>query len=213
MKKIMTLIMAAALALPALGQSYRLSYSKTQRYDHTNTEHYFGLRLGMNAASVSSDDIDMDYTTRTGLSLGFAYGIQLTNTAPVWLELGFNYSEKGGNITDKGNSIKMRLTYFEVPVVCKYSFDLENDFFIQPFVGGYLSLGVAGKRKDYIDRIVYKSFDTFERFDGGLRFGCGVEYQMLYAELGMEFGLSDISKDDFASAYNQNFFINVGVNF
>lgn len=211
MKKLMTMILAVVLAHPALGQSY--GSGKTSRYDHTNTEYYYGLRLGLNTSSVGSDDVALDYTTRTGLGLGLVFGMELTNTAPVWLELGFNYSEKGGLISEKTENIKARMTYLEIPVVCKYSFDMSNDFCIQPFVGGYLALGIAGKIKDYNNREIYDSYDTFSRFDGGLRLGCGVEYQMLYAEMGMEFGLADISKDDFSSARTQNFFINIGVNF
>ena len=42
----------------------------------------------------------------------------------------------------------------------------------------------------------------------GLRFGCGFEYQRLYAEAGVEFGLVDFSKDDFSAARNQNVFLN-----
>ena len=213
MKKLMTFVLAAALALPAFSQSYHPSYALTQRYDRTNTEHYFGLRLGLNTASVGSDDVDLDYGARTGLNLGLVYGIQLTNTAPVWLELGVSYSEKGGKIMDKGRDFKMRQTYLELPVICKYSFAATDECFVAPFIGGYLAVGVAGKMKDYTNRIVYKTFDTFSRFDGGLRLGCGVEYQMIYAELGMEFGVANISKDEFASAHNQNFFVNVGVNF
>ena len=213
MKKLITLILAATLALPALGQSYGASHARTQRYDRTSTEHYFGLRLGMNVASVGSDEVFLDYTARTGLNLGFVYGVQLTNTAPVWLELGLSYSEKGGLNSGKGENIKMRMTYLEVPLVCKYSFEVSDDFYVQPFVGGYLSVGVAGRIKDYNNRVASSTYDTFNRFDGGLRFGCGAEYQMLYAELGMAFGLADISKDDFSSATTQNFFINVGVNF
>ena len=213
MKKLMTLMLAAVLALPVLGQSYGPAYARTARYDHTNTEHYYGLRLGLNTASVGSDDVDMDYTTRTGLNFGFVYGVQLTNTAPVWLELGINYSEKGGTISTMDDNIKMRMTYLELPIVCKYAFDLENDVYIQPFIGGYLSVGVAGKIKDFNNRVAYDSYDTFNRFDGGLRLGCGAEYQMLYAEIGMAFGLADISKDDFSSAHTQNFFVNIGVNF
>jgi hypothetical protein len=36
---------------------------------------------------------------------------------------------------------------------------------------------------------------------------------MVYAEIGFDFGIANICDDDFASARNQNFFINVGVNF
>lgn len=213
MKKLMTLILAAVLALPVVGQSYNYGYTRTSRYDHQNTDRYYGLRLGLNSASVSSDDVSLDYTARTGLNFGFVYGMQLTNTAPVWLELGLTYSEKGGIISEKNDDIKARMSYLEVPIVCKYSFDIDGDFYVQPFVGGYLALGIAGKIKDYDNRQSLSTFDTFNRFDGGLRIGCGAEYKMLYAELGMEFGLANISKDDFSSARNQNLFLNIGVNF
>lgn len=213
MKKLMTLILTAMLAYPAFGQFYNPAYAKTARYDRTNIEHYYGLRLGLNSSAVNSDDVGMDYTARTGLSIGFIYGVQLTNTAPIWLELGLSYSEKGGVISKSNNDIKMRTTYLELPVVCKYAFEVDDDCYVQPFVGGYLAMGVTGKIKDYTNRQAIESYDKFNRFDGGLRLGCGVEYQMLYAELGMEFGLADISKDDFSSAHTQNFFFNIGVNF
>ena len=213
MRKIVIMMLAIVLAHPVFGQSYNYSHAKASRYGHTATDHYWGLRLGLNIASVNSDDAVLDYTARTGLNFGLVYGVQLTNTAPIWLDLGLNYSEKGGIVSEMADNIKMRMTYLQVPVVCKYSFDVDNDFYVQPFVGGYLALGIAGKIKDYNNRIACSSYDAFNRFDGGLRIGCGIEYQMLYAEVGVEFGLADISKDDFSSAYNQNFFLNVGVNF
>jgi hypothetical protein len=87
-------------------------------------------------------------------------------------------------------------------------------------VGGFLAFGIAGKSKfygtsakDYKDRFSESSFDLYKRFDGGLRIGCGLEYQMLYAELGFDFGLANIGKDDFSSTRTQGFFVNVGVNF
>ena len=36
---------------------------------------------------------------------------------------------------------------------------------------------------------------------------------MVYAEAGFDFGLANISKDDFQSVRNRSFFLNVGVNF
>ena len=82
-----------------------------------------------------------------------------------------------------------------------------------------MALGVGGKTKEYgnerldIPRDSHDSFDQFNRFDGGLRIGCGAEYQMVYAEMGFDFGLANISDDEWISARNQSFFINVGVNF
>lgn len=211
MKKIFTLLMAFAIAIPTFAQS-GLS-NKRNRFNHDNTEQYYGLRLGLNIASLSSDDADMDLDSRSGIAFGAIYGMQLATGTPIWLEAGVFYSEKGGQTNHSTGKEKCRLTYLQAPIVIKYSFDVYDDLYVNPFLGGFLSLGIAGKTKDYGSRTSDSSFDTFKRFDGGLRIGCGVEYQMVYAEAGFDFGLANISKDDFATTHTQNFFINVGVNF
>lgn len=214
MKKLITLTtLAVLLSLPATAQIYK-KYEK-KRYDHsTEREHYYGLRLGLNLASISSGDIALDADTYSGLYLGAAYGMQLSEQAPVWLELGLGYSEKGGIARAASNDkVKYRLNYLQLPITCKYSIELD-DFQIQPFLGGYLAIGISGQTRDYTPpRSSYSSYDTFNRFDGGLRLGCGVEYQMLYAEAGFDFGLSNLSKDDFDTAHSRCFFITAGVNF
>lgn len=217
MKKIITLLMALVIAMPTLAQ-HGLS-GKRNRFNHNNTEQYYGLRLGLNIASLSSDNAEFDSDSRTGIAFGAVYGLQLANSTPLWLEAGLLYSEKGGESSD-GEKVKCRLSYLQVPLVIKYSFDVLDDMYIDPFLGGYLALGVGGKTKEYgtrannfDDRRSYSSYDNFNRFDGGLRIGCGIEYQMMYAEIGFDFGLADISKDDFETTHTRNFFINVGVNF
>jgi hypothetical protein len=209
MKKIIVFALIALLATPSFAQ-YEYSRQRS-RYNHNDTERYYGLRLGLNIASLSSDVADMDMDSRAGLAFGAVYGFQLANSAPVWLEVGAFYSEKGGE--SKYNNVKTRLTYFEVPLVCKYSFDVADDFYIQPFLGGYLAAGFAGKTKNYTERESQSSYNIVNRLDGGLRIGCGLEYQMVYAEAGFDFGLANISKDDFQSVRNRSFFLNVGVNF
>ncbi len=219
MKKLITLLLAAALVVPASAQ-----LQKRNRFNHNNVEQYYGLRLGLNIASMSSDLSNFDTDSRTGLAFGAVYGLQLANNTPLWLEFGAMYSEKGGEntsfvTTDKDTNkevmqkVTMRLSYLEVPVVVKYAFDVADDFYVQPFLGGYLAMGIGGKTKYYNDRTSDSSFDNFNRFDGGLRVGCGAEYQMVYAEVGFDFGLANISDDDFNSTRTRNFFINVGVNF
>ena len=210
-KKIITLILAAMMAVPTFAQ-YETSRMRS-RYNHRNTEHYYGLRLGMNIASISCEDAELDLDSRTGLAFGGVYGFQLANNTPVWLETGLFYSEKGGKKKFGGEKVTTRLTYLQVPVVCKYSFDVYDDLYIQPFLGGYLALGIAGKTKEYATHETSSAYNTFNHFDGGLRIGCGAEYQMVYAEIGVDFGLANISKDDFNAAHNRSLFINVGVNF
>jgi hypothetical protein len=221
MKKLISLILVVLLAMPAFAQ-YE-SNRKRSRFNHNDTEHYYGIRLGLNIASLSSETVEFDMDSRTGLAFGGIFGFQLANSTPLWLETGLFYSEKGGKThvpyivegrtLEQTQKVTSRLCYLQAPVVVKYSFDVFDDFYIQPFLGGYLSLGVGGKTKYYGDRISESSFDSFTRFDGGLRLGCGAEYKMVYAELGFDFGLADINKGDFDAIHTRNFFVNVGVNF
>ncbi len=217
MKKIIIMIIALTATLTMWAQSGR---EHQNRFGFGTGGQYYGLRLGLNIASLSSDDVNMDLDSRTGVNFGAVYGIQLANDTPLWLEAGLSYSEKGGKATVGGEMVKCRLSYLQVPIVVKYSFDVYEGIYVNPFLGGYLAFGVGGKQKNYgtaaanyKDRHADSSFETFNRFDGGLRIGCGAEYQMVYAEVGFDFGLANISSDDFATTRNQCFFINIGVNF
>ena len=222
MKKLISFILVVLIATPAFSQFE--THRKRSRYSHDDTEQYWGLRLGLNIASLSSETPELDMDSRTGIAFGAVYGRQLSNTTPIWLEAGVFISEKGGKThwigqSDKSKKVTTRLTYLEVPVVCKYSFNVADDLYVQPFLGGFLSMGFAGKTKDYginrndEERSAHSSYDYFNRFDGGLRLGCGAEYKMLYAEMGFDFGLADMGKDDIETTHTRNFFINVGVNF
>ena len=223
MKKLFTLMMAIAIAMPTFAQ-FDGSRKTRNRFNHSNVEQYYGVRLGLNVASINSSTVGLDMNSYAGLALGGVYGLQLANSTPLWLEIGAFYSEMGGKdnnyLFDKdkkeiraSQKKTTRLMYLKVPIVFKYEFDVADDFYVQPFLGGYFALGIGGKTKLYEDKHSYDSFDDYNRFDGGLRFGCGAEYQMVYAEIGFDFGIANICDDDFASARNQNFFINVGVNF
>ena len=211
MKKILIMILMGVVILPAFGQ-YNTQRERS-RYSHSGTEQYFGVRLGLNLACINSDDVNMDMDSRSGLAVGGVYGLLLTNSTPLWMEIGALYSEKGGQMHINGYDVKTRLSYIQTPIVIKYSFDIYDDLYLQPYLGGYLALGIAGKTKNYGTRQSYSSYDNLKRFDGGLRVGCGLEYEMLYAELGFDFSLANIRKDDFNTARNQSFFISIGVNF
>ena len=226
MKKLFTLMMAFAIAMPTFAQ-FDGSRKTRNRFNHSNVEQYYGVRLGYNLASISSSDANIDMNTYGGWSFGGVYGLQLANSTPLWLEAGVFYSEKGGKTNDSPYYIEgaggqkkeyfqkktTRLIYLQAPIVVKYAFDVADDFYVQPFLGGYLALGIGGKTKLYDEEKSYDSFDNFNRFDGGLRIGCGAEYQMIYAEVGFDFGISDISDKEFKNARNQSFFFNLGVIF
>lgn len=97
----------------------------------------------------------------------------------------------------------------------KYRIDIDRYTSVQPFAGVYAALGVGGKMKDFNDRRAYSAFDddAFQRFDAGLRLGCGLQFAPVYLELGYDVGLANISHDYFDTAHTGAFFATVGVNF
>lgn len=218
-------MMAIAIAMPTFAQ-FDGSRNTKNRFNHSNVEQYYGVRLGYNLATINSSDATVDMNSYGGFAFGAVYGLQLANSMPLWLEAGLFYSEKGGKtydfpsvITTNGNTKEYfqkkttRLMYLQAPIVVKYAFDVADDFYVQPFLGGYLAVGIGGKTKLYDDKHSYDSFDDYNRLDGGIRIGCGAEYQMIFAEAGFDFGIANINDNDFVSARNQCFFFNVGVNF
>lgn len=226
MKKIVLMIMGIVLAaMPLSAQNYRNSKYYNPRTGHLDYGHnrkdvgdiYYGLRIGPAFSYVNSDDSRLDGGKwQTGLNLGFVAGIPLSDTAPIYLETGLSYIEKGGkkNLAG-GKKMTYDLNYLEIPIVAKYKYDIDSDLSIQPFFGGYFGVGVSGKIKNFEEREAQSSFrDTnFQRFDGGLRLGCGLAYDMFYCDLTYDIGLANICHDTFDTSHNGSVQLNFGVNF
>lgn len=218
MKKIVIAFMSLVLSLPALAQ-----YGRPPHYNEPSrgrafapNEIYYGLRLGVSFATVNSDDKYLDGgSMQAGLNVGGVVGLQLGYHSPLFFETGLSYIEKGGKGHFEGDKFTYSLNYLELPLVLKYRIDVDGRFNVQPFFGGYMALGVGGKIKDFGNRAAYSSFDddAFKRFDGGIRLGCGVQYDMLYGELGYDFGLANISHDYFDTSHTGTLFATIGVNF
>lgn len=229
MKRTAFIMMAFALiALPSTAQNYRNSKYYNPRtghldYRHNNSSYrnfsdaYFGFRIGPAFSHVSSDDSRLDGGEwKTGLNVGVVAGIPLTYQYPLYLETGLSYIEKGGKKDQTtGKKMTYSLNYLEIPVVLKYKYNVDDHFSIQPQVGGYFAAGVGGKIKNYGDRDVQSSFnkENFQRFDGGLRFGCGIGYDMFYADVTYDLGLANICHDTFDTSRNGSLQVNFGVNF
>lgn len=235
MKRMMMISMLAVLtAVPSVAQYTRRpvprpsapTYSRpaaprangyyaptTHRYAATDS--YFGLRLGLGVATVNADNPYLDGgSPKAGFNVGVVAGLQVAPATPLYVETGLSYTEKGGKGGSR-DSYTYTMNYLEVPLLVKYQYNLDHETSIQPFVGVYGALGVSGKIKAQDQRQLYNSFadDTFKRLDGGLRIGCGLEFDLLYAEVGYDFGLSNVSQDDFDAAHTGCFFANIGINF
>lgn len=194
-------------------------------YGPKNT--FVGLRIGPSFSHVSSDDPMLDGSSwRTGLNVGVAVGTKITYRTPLYLETGLYYTEKGGkgNGGRLGTKFTYDLNYLEIPLLFKYKAPITHDFSIEPYFGGYFAVGVGGKIKDYDNREAYNSFSsncydngTFQRCDGGLKFGVGASYRLsrdaeLYMEVGYDCGLSNICHDTFDRSKNGTLQLNFGIN-
>lgn len=214
-RRLLSALICIVMSLPLLAQgqyNYRPG-SSSYADDHAI---YYGLRLGLSLATVNSDDATLDGgSMQAGLVVGGIIGFQLSPVTPLFLESGLLYTEKGGKGYVDGKKFTFDLNYLEMPIVAKYKYELDDDLSVQPFIGGYLALGVGGKVKNYAERAARSSFsnDYFQRFDGGLRLGCGVEYEMMYAEVAFDLGLANINHDEFDSSKNRCLCFNIGVNF
>jgi hypothetical protein len=227
MKRILIVSMLAMLtAMPSMAQytrrsynrpvaPYRAGYQTSDPRFHSPIGGYFGLRLGVGASVVNADDHQLDGgSPKAGLNVGFAAGIQVAPATPLYLESGLYYIEKGGKGSHNG-SYTYNMNYLEMPFLVKYQHNFDRLTSIQPFAGFYGALGVGGKIKEKDQRLSYNSFsdNAFKRLDGGLCIGCGLQFDHLYAELGCDIGLANVSHDDYDRAHTSSFFANVGVNF
>ena len=225
MKKTLLLsLLCMMMALPVMSQpGYRYgSRPRVQTVGRHGNEYvawhsyYFGFRVGLNASHVSSNSPLLNGNgLKSGLNIGIAAGTQLSYRAPLFLESGIYYTQKGGKSDSEAGKFTYDLNYLEVPLILKYKHFVGNQTSIQPYAGGYLALGTDGNIKNYGSRTAFSSYEDgyFNRFDGGLKIGCGVGFNMLYLDASYDIGLANIGQDNFDDTHGGCFTLNIGVNF
>lgn len=207
------LLVMMSLTLPTSAQGYGMgepiSMSRWRDYQRKS---YFSIRFGLNVPTL--------YYKGTGglaqpqsiarFNVGIVCGNKLGNGLPFYFETGLLYTEKGAELkaTDETDRRISYLKYLEIPFVIKYKIDTNvDDLTVQPFFGGFVAVGVAGKTKYYGTRTTKSSFgdDRYKRFDSGIRLGCGMAYQNFYFEVAYDIGLFDISGKNYTDYHYDNF--------
>lgn len=167
-----------------------------------NEENYIGFRLGLNSSNLSFSGFNIDKSSLTGINIGVVYGMLLSDDMPIYFEPGVLISSKGVKInsTNEQAQVRTRLTYLEIPFVFKYKIEeIAEDLSLQPFLGGFMAVGLGGKSKYYDTREKLNSFRSgaFRPFDIGIRLGCGVAYRNLYFDLSYDWGLANVASNKF----------------
>lgn len=212
MKKFLVAIMAVLFSAPSFAQYSSGGFSLSE------STLYYGIRLGANFSTLTGDYPPVaDLGTRVGMNLGGVIGIRVSDTTPIFLESGLYYASRGA----KKDKFTMTTHNLELPILIKYGIQATDDIAVLPYIGPYFSYGLGGKYKYEQANAVLKddTFDYLNRFDMGFKIGCGAEYNKLYLELGYQFGVMNLAKDDATlnptdeSTHNGSLYVNFGVNF
>ena len=160
---------------------------------------YYGIRFGMTSASFSGD---VDSDSKIGMTLAGVVGFRVSYTAPLFLESGLYYTERGGKAIFEGLKSTASYNTLEVPLLIKYGIETQSDFVLLPFIGPYIGMAI-------------KNEDDMKRANMGFKVGCGIEYQQLYLEAGRQFGVTNIYSGDVddISVHSNAWFLNFGINF
>lgn len=207
MKKVLSTIVAILLAAPTFAQYSSGGFS----LDEENL--YYGVRLGMSVSSISGDIPEVEgLGSKVGLTLGGIIGLRCSHSAPVFLESGVFYTERGAK---KGKSVASYNT-LEIPLLVKYGIKVSDDIALLPFLGPTFSYAISGKYKEgTIDTGAFeeKDWSALRRANMGIKFGCGAEYSNIYLEVAYQLGITDVCKNNDHTGHSNAFLINFGVNF
>ena len=201
MKKILVSIVAALMAVPSFAQF------SSGGFELDKQSLYYGVRFGGTVASINGD---ISVGSKVGMTLAGVIGLRVSSTTPLFLESGVYYTQRGA----KNSNYNVTHNNLEIPVVIKYGIQTSNEIALLPFFGPYFAYGLSTE----VD--VKNNAGNFRvnRNNMGFKIGCGAEYNKLYAEIGYQFGVTNIIDDEYEfgrdkSSRNNALFFNVGVNF
>jgi hypothetical protein len=204
MKKFLVAIVAVLFAAPSFAQYSSGGFSLSE------STVYYGARVGLNVGWISGD-FDKSLGAKAGMNIGGVLGLRVSDATPVFLESGLYFAMQGA----KDGKKEVNLNYLEIPLLIKYGVQVTDDIALLPYLGPTFGLGIAGKTKYPGEGSVgsFSSDGDFNRPDVGIKFGCGAEYNKLYLETGLKFGVTNILDDDNDAAHNGAWYLNFGVNF
>ena len=204
MKKFLVAIVAVLFAAPSFAQYSSGGFSLSE------STVYYGARVGLNVGWISGD-YDKSLGAKAGMNIGGVLGLRVSDATPVFLESGLYFAMQGA----KDGKKEVNLNYLEIPLLIKYGVQVTDDIALLPYLGPTFGLGIAGKTKYPGEGSVgsFSSDGDFNRPDVGIKFGCGAEYNKLYLETGLKFGVTNILDDDNDAAHNGAWYLNFGVNF
>ncbi len=191
------------------------------------------VKAGLNMANmlIKDDDINFseDFSMNPGFHIGAAIDIPVADMFSI--EPGLFFETKGARYKESFLGITGKeitnLFYIDVPVRAKVFYEINDEIKVFGAMGPYFGLGLFGNIKTVFELLGDKEKekeaikwgndeddDDLKRFDFGLTFGGGVEYNKLQAGISFDLGMANISPytEDGTKVKNRLLRFSVGYN-
>lgn len=216
MKKILLFFVALAVCT---------SNAKAFKYESEEGFTWMGV-FGMNISGLQNHP----YNSKLGALMGIRTDYMLPYAHGAYVTAGLDWTMKGGKLSalaplDNGAvydaTAKYNLHYLEIPIRVGFRYNITEAIGVYGEVGPYFAIGVGGRHKtrldgdgadvrDFEDDYTFKAFKntedlerpTFQRWDAGIGFRVGVEYNEHYNLMfGCDWGLTDMYRNSLRDAY------------
>lgn len=169
----------------------------------------YSVRVGINSAKLVDDTVD--FSSKTGFSIGASWERLLSASQPVFVEVGAMFTQKGATVKAEGAKVTLDVSYLQIPAVVKYKHAMSPDLTIVPSAGAFFGYGLNGKIKFGGESVnLFSNESEFNRTDFGVRFGIEFEYKNnILIGGGYELGLVDLAEE----TTSRNLFVSVGYRF
>ena len=152
------------------------------------------------------------------------------NAGVDWTQKGAKTDDllSNGVVTTSKGNYKYNLHYIEIPIHVGFHYNFSQEVGVFGEVGPYFGIGVAGKHRLSLDEggaafraveddYTYQAFKkstqlapvtkyNFQRWDAGVGFRVGGEYNQHYIlALGMDWGITNMWRQDFVDAVADNY--------
>jgi hypothetical protein len=161
---------------------------------------HMGLRAGFSSNTFTGDVeyIDPLLFPMGGMALDFQVA-----PVPIFLGIGLNYVNMGYKWEYGHHSETEDWHCIHMPLTASYHINVAPNLFINPFLGGFMAYNLTdvNEKSDWED----------DRFNYGLRFGCGMNFGRLTLDLGYDLGLKNFGEKH-VKIKSGTFFMTIGFN-
>ena len=181
MKKIM-MMLAAAMLLTATAANAQFRKKDNNRVPD---RFHMGIRGGVTGSTLTGDNTD-DIKGLWFPTGGFGLDFQVA-PIPIFLGVGLYYQNQGYSYEYKRygytETKDVDAHCVQLPLTASYHINVAPNLFINPFLGPWFSYNCTDidNDEDWND----------DRFDYGVRFGCGMNFGRLTLDLGYDIGLKN----------------------